>query len=294
MAKKSIIVLLAISLLASMSCFLCGCDLVRAKSVEASAEQTVSDECLIEPGTLTVGIDASNTPYGGKNSSGDIIGYDVDYAAILAANMGLKVKIIDVSQSWQKALNKKQVDLVLGIEKQDSIEDNALTYTNAYINDGIALFCKADKAPTNISKVKFGSVKILAQAGTDTTYTVQKALGVDSIVVASSVQEAFEGLESGTANYLVCDAIEGAYYARNYSNVSFVNYMSEANIAPIYGAVVSTNTELSSSINGAIQTVASNGEQSTITSKWLSSTGLAFLPGNTDTSTLPKSIAKLK
>ena len=206
----------------------------------------------------------------------------------------MKVKIIDVSQSWQKALNKKQVDLVLGIEKQDSIEDSALTYTNAYINDGIALFCKADKAPTNISKVKFGSVKILAQAGTDTTYTVQKALGVDSIVVASYVQEAFEGLESGTANYLVCDAIEGAYYARNYSNVSFVNYMSEANIAPIYGAVVSTNTELSSSINGAIQTVASNGEQSTITSKWLSSTGLAFLPGNTDTSTLPKSIAKLK
>ncbi len=293
MLKKPVSFVFATILVLSAAFLLCGCDLVKEKTVQANTNASVSDACLIESGTLTVGVNASNTPYGGKNSSGEIVGYDVDYAGAIGSLMGLKVKIVDVSENGKTALDTKQVDLVLGMQKQKSgKKQDTLAYTNAYLNDGIALFAKADKAPASISDVKLGEVKILAQAGTDTTYTVQKALGVSTIVVTSSTEESFESLQSGTADYLVCDAIEGAYYARNYDGVSFVNYMSSANIIPIYGAVLGTNTELLNGVNVAVQQLASDGVQSTITNKWLSSTGSVLVPGGTDTSTLPAEIKK--
>ena len=294
MTKKSISLVLILSLMVCCLCILCGCDLVREESVQANTEATVTDSCLVEAGTLTVGVDASNTPYGGKNSSGDIVGYDVDYANAVGAQMGLKVKIVDVAEDGKEALETKQVDVVFGMQKQATKKKNTLSYANSYLNDGIALFCKEDAKPASISDVNFGSVKVLAQAGTDSTYAVQKAFGVSTIVVTSSIEEAFEGLQSGTADYMICNAVEGAYYARNYEGVSFVNYMSSADITPIYAAVLAANSELLNGVNIAVQEVASNGEQSTITNKWLSSTGSALIPGGTDTSTLPAKIEAKK
>lgn len=291
MAKKATSLILTLSLVVCAIVVLSGCDLVRQKDVQTNTTPTVSDTSLIEAGTLTVGVNAQNTPYGGKNSSGNMVGYDVDYAAALASSMGLKAKIVDIGEAGKQALVSKQADVVLGLQRE-TIKNNPVVYTNAYLNDGIALFCKSDKAPANISQVKLGSVKILAQAGTTPAYTLQKALGVSTVVVTSTLEEAFEALQSGTADYLACNAVAGAYYARNYENISFINYMSSANIVPIYGAVLGANTELINAVNIAVQTVASNGVQTTLASKWLGSTGTTLLPGGTDTSSLPKKIQK--
>ncbi len=50
----------------------------------------------INEGVLTVGINANNSPYGGTNASNQTVGIDVDVAAAIAQELGLRMQIVDV------------------------------------------------------------------------------------------------------------------------------------------------------------------------------------------------------
>lgn len=263
---------------------LCGCGIVTETEVTASKESTLPAGSTIADGTLAIGINATNAPYGGQNSSNETVGLDVDMAAAIADELGMKLQIVNVSANGKTSLEEKRVDIVLGAVKSGS--SKKLNYSSPYIYDGASLFCLTENAPADPAAIDFTDQKILTQANTASSFRVQEELGYESIIACSTMKDAFDQLVAGEAKYLVADSVIGSFFARNYSNVQRVTYITPDSVTPIYAMTLTENAELSSAVNSAVTTLSNNGVLRVIASKWLGSGCETMLPGNVDISTL--------
>lgn len=265
------------------------CDIQTKTEVDTSLTPKLSQGSTIHGGILTVGINASNSPYGGTNSNNQTVGLDVDVAAALAQELGMKLQIVDVSSSGRNALTNNQIDIALGLSKSGTSEK--VVYSDSYISDGPSLFCLESNKPESIesvaSQLAAGEAKVLVQADTTSAMKVQETVGIDKIVAMPTVQEAFNALESGQQKYLVVDAVIGDYFARNYQDVIRYGFLGADCVTPVYAVTLSEKTELSPRINDAMKTITSNGVLRVITAKWLGTDGKSLMPGQVDLSKMP-------
>ena len=289
--KKNFSAIIAFICCAILCFSLCACQQKTGKP-QAFSSSTLASNATITAGTLTVGVNISNSPYAGTNSSNEIVGLDADIAAALAQELGLKVKVLDVKADGKAQLSEKKVDIALGISKSGN--DEKIAYSNAYINDGSALFMNSSDAVENVKSVDFKNLngqKIIVQSSTTAAREVQEALGLEATTAVATMNDAFDALQNGTSKYLIADAVIGDYYAQNRGNIKNVGYLSAESVRPMYAVSLSENTELTQAINKAIETLSNNGTLRVIASKWLGTQSETLLPGKTTMSTLPDSFA---
>ena len=263
---------------------LCSCNIITESEVSTSKESTLPSGSTIADGTLAVGINATNAPYGGQNSSNETVGLDVDMAAAIADELGMKLQIVNVGANGKTSLTEERVDLVLGAVKSGS--SKKLNYSDPYIYDGASLFCLTENVPEDPTAIDFEEEKILTQANTASSFRVQEELGYESIIACSTMKDAFDQLAAGEAKYLVADSVIGSFFARNYSNVQRVTYITPDSVTPIYALTLTEDAELSTAVNNAVASLSQNGVLRVIASKWLGSGCETMLPGNVDISTL--------
>lgn len=248
-----------------------------------SKEQSVSASALGNPGTLRVGVNASSAPLAGQTSAAShIVGIDVDTAAAIADEMGLKVEIVDVSNDPATALSEGKIDMALGVDSSD--DSSGFWKSKPYIQTGVALFGTAAESavPTLDS-----NPKIAAQASSKSSWRVTNLFGDSSLVVQDDLKSAFDAMDKGTARYVASDAVIGTY-------VSFTNGYNDKIIALLQdpsgycAAVGESNTELQGAVASAIEKLTTGGMMNIIESKWLGA------PLDLDNTTIVKSASESK
>ena len=249
---------------AFLGCALFGC----ATSYKpSSGEQTVSSSALKESGTLRVGVNSDAAPLAGKTaSSSDIVGIDVDIAAAIADQLGVKLKIVDVGTDAEKALTNGTVDIVMGL---DSSTDTETSYwrSSSYLKTGVALFGTA--STTSIPTVT-SNPKVAAQVSSKSSWRVSTLFGDTSLVAQSDLKSAFNALTAGTVQYVASDAIVGSY-------ISSVNNYQAKILALLQDTsgycvgVSKSNTELQNAITSAVSSLSDGGVVDVIEAKWLGS-----------------------
>jgi polar amino acid transport system substrate-binding protein len=270
-------------------CGLSACQIQTKTEVDQTLTPKLASSATIHEGVLTVGINASNSPYGGTNTDKQTVGLDVDVAAALAQELGLQLQIVDVSSSGRNALTNKQVDVALGLMKSGT--SDKVSYSDSYISDGPSLYCLSKNKPTTVesvaSETAAGKAKILVQADTTAAMKTQESVGIDKVVAKPTLQATFDALESGEQRYLVADAAIGDYFARNYDDVVRVGFLGADCVTPNYAVTLSQNTALSSGVNTAMKTLNNNGVMRVIVAKWLGTDGQTLLPSKIELSKLP-------
>lgn len=251
--------------------------LVTDTKLQVEQVSALPSGALIQDGILTVGINGSNSPYGGSNSSGDVIGFDVDIAAALADQLGCKLRIVDVGSDGKSAVEDGVVDVALNAKKTGASKD--LSYSAAYINDGLSLFCLIKNIPDGVASADLSKEPVLVQGSSAAALTVQSALGIDAVSAAGTMQEAFASLEKGEHTFLVADAVIGDYYARDYSDVVRVDFLSVNDVSPMYAVTAAGNSELSAAVGEAVDTIIQDGTLRVVVAKWLGNQGSTLLPG---------------
>ena len=268
-SRKKILAL-ASMLTLTAALFLSGCNLPASLGGEPSndtssrtqVQQTVQDSALVNAGTLTVGVnlDAAMAPLC-YEQDGDARGLDADLASALAGQMGLKVKFVNVS-SPASSLGTV-CDVVMG---QRASTEGVYTLAGTYAESASAFFHKGD---TGIAKVDDLSSKRLGLQGGSVS---EAALDRTGLTVEKKgygkVNDAFAALESGDVDYVLCEAYAGAYLAHSaYEDVRFVGTLNRPEAEGI--ACSNSNTELSSAVSSALDTLKGNGVYSLIRSRWL-------------------------
>lgn len=232
---------------------------------------SLSTPTLREEGYLTVGISTKSTtaPLYIEDASGNISGIDVDIASALADELGLKVKFVSVDDADSAAANT--VDIVMGASSGNL---SASELIDAYAESAPAFFTKGSNGIVTASELANKTVGIQAGSVSESALNAT-TLGM-SRQTFSNLNEAFEALESGSVDYVLCDAYAGAYLASSYDDIGFAGTLSAPSS---YGIAVSTsNTTLKQAVEQAFETIENNGIYDGIRTHWV-----ADLPSLTST-----------
>ncbi len=258
--KRASVLVVSLVMALGMALALAGCS--SGGYTPQTKDQSVSDSALKSSGTLRVGVNASNAPYAAE-SSGSIIGIDVDIAAALADEMGLKLELVDVGSSADTAFTKENVDIVMGVTK-----DNAAYWkSDAYLSSGVALFSLTQGAQAPTSS---GSFTVAAQSSSMSAWAVSDHYGESCLKSSTDLQSAFESLKTGAVNYVAADSTIGEYVIHTSSMQAYpIALLQEPSSYSV--AVASTNTVLQQAVSQALTTLRTGGVIDVIQGKWLGS-----------------------
>ena len=229
---------------------------------------TVSPPTVSKNGTLVVGVDSTRAPYAGF-SKGNLVGIDVDVAAALADQLGLKLELVDTSgKSADSLLQAGTVDVIMDVE-QSGASITQGKQIGPYVISGPALFMsvKGTTVPT-IDLTTLSGATIVAQKDSLSAWTVDNIIGKGTSSPVNNLQDALKAVSDGTATYAAADAIVGSYLATNFANVACVKLFPQSSIG-VYLAVNQNNTQLADALTNALRTVRDNGELPIILTKWL-------------------------
>ncbi len=244
---------------------LTGCASSSSAYAPESKTPQVQTPTIKEDGVLHVGVNTARAPLAGMSGS-KIVGIDVDIAAAIADNLGLKLSIVDVGSDPEGALKNGDVDVVLGVDKNSS--DGSFWKSDSYLSTGIALFAMSKNAaiPTAATGAKFA-----AQVSSTSAWAVMNEFGDSSLTSTSSPKEAFAALSSGSVQYVAADAVVGMYYA-NGSNVD-ASIVALMQVPSGYCAgVLDSNSALKTAVSDALANLSGNGVIDVIQTKWLGTT----------------------
>ena len=256
--KKASILLVTLMLALGVG-LLSGCSFNKSYTPEPT-EQKIDNSLLHTPGTLRVGVDASNAPYAAE-SQGAIVGIDVDVAAALADELGLKLELVDIGSSADQAFTSDNVDIVMGVGS----DSQNCWVSNPYLTSSIVLFAAED----NTAIPKDGDVYVVAaQASSMSAFEVGNRLGEDHLDATADIQAAFEHLADGTAKYIATDSTIGSYVAHSNGTAIYPVALLTEETNYCIGAPT-TATGLQDAISDALNKLSNGGVLSVIDSKWL-------------------------
>ncbi len=270
--------LLALACVASLCCaaVLAGCSSQSYTPPEKS--QTVPASALSTQKTLRVGVNAQAAPLAGQTaSSSEIVGIDVDIAAAIADELGVKLEVVDVGRAAESALNEGRVDIVMGIDSSTS--DSSYWRSDPYLTTGVALF-----APSSSTSIPATDSKptIAAQTSSKSSWRVTNLFGDSSLLSQSDLKSAFAAMSSNMAQYVAADAVIGTYimHSNNY-DAKIIALLQDPSGYCV--GVSSKNTELQNAITAALTKIVSGGVVDIVETKWLGA------PVNTTNITVVKS-----
>ena len=224
---------------------------------------TVSSPAIGKSGTLRVGVNAGSPPLAGSpSSSSKIVGIDVDVAAALADQLGLKLEIVDVGTDPEAALKEGKVDVAMGIGSEIEV---SFWRSPAYLPKGVALFSTSANATV---PTKASSPKIAAQVSSTSSWQVTNEFGQDALVSETDLKSAFAALADGSAQYVAADAVIGMYAAHSGGyDAQIVALMQQPGGYCV--GMLEANTELQAAVKYALAALTDGGIVSVIEKKWL-------------------------
>lgn len=265
--KRFVSMMVAVALCAMTAFALAGCT---GESVEASQPQLspkVSPPTVAQQGVLRVGVNYANPPFS-ADANGKVQGIDVDLAAALAQEMGLKVQFVNIGNNGgADEIAGGAVDIVMA-GASDGSAGRGVTVVGRYLDNAPGLFTvttNGEPIVATMQDVESGAVAV--QGGSVSDELIKRLFPTAKRVQLRTLNECFEALKSGQAKYVACDSYAGAYLAVNYENVAYAGTLEIPNAMGI--AVSSSNAELQKAIQSALDAVSTNGVMALIKSKWV-------------------------
>ena len=217
-------------------------------------------------GVLRVGTEGTYAPNSFHDENGDLVGFDVETAAIIAKHMGVEVEYVETEwDSIFAALDAGKIDTV--VNEVGYTEERAQKYdfSDPYAFSRRCILVRGDNTEIN----SFEDLKGHVAANEVSSLFGQMAqeYGADLVAVkamADSISEVLDGRADCTLNY------ETAFndYMKEHPEAD-VKIVAYADPEPSsYVPVLKGNTELLDAINAAIDEAQASGELAEISKKY--------------------------
>ncbi len=229
----------------------------------AATEIQLQPGDLVADGILTVGIKNKeiSAPFVITSSDGSLYGIDIDVASAMADKLGLRVRFVSVDEV-DNPLTEGVCDIVMDASPN---RVNYSTVVGGYYESAVAFFAKGDRRVVSVDELNGKSVGV--QDGS----VSQGVLGRTSLsmnqTTFANLNEAFEALEAGNVDYVLCDAYSGAYLAAAYEGINFAGALSSPSSQGIAVAQGKSNLEVAT--QNALGAVMSDGSMDIIRSTWI-------------------------
>ncbi|MEW5988744.1 MAG: ABC transporter substrate-binding protein, partial [Chloroflexota bacterium] len=225
---------------------------------------------------ITVATDAPNRPFEDINEFGEIVGFDADVMADLAAEVGFQYEF--VVTGFEGILNtvvNREFDVVMAALLIPGQPEPGLVYTEPYLEVGQVLVVRANERTLNSYHDWRPGVIIGAQANSSGEVAAGQVAGVaeNDLRVYESTPKALQALIDGEVQGVIIDSDDAGHFTSTYPQQLKVSGGSgrEAWITyKAYGiAVHAENTVLLQVLNQAISQARADGTLDRLTHAWL-------------------------
>ncbi|MDR0435076.1 MAG: amino acid ABC transporter substrate-binding protein [Gracilibacteraceae bacterium] len=264
--------------LAALFCLLCilslaACAQPAAPPAGPAAEPPASEEDsswtdIQAKGYMIVGLDSSFPPMGFTDESGEIVGFDIDFAKATAEKLGIEVRFEPIS--WDAKifeLNNKNIDLIwngMTITEERLAES---LMTNPYLGNRQIIVVAADSP---LTKADLPNKNIGVQAGSTSVRVLEADVDLMETIAMVEFPDnmaALLDLKNGQLDAVVVDEVVGRYYVSQ--EPASYKVLADDFGEEEYGvAVRKTDAAFLAELQKAMDAVVADGQASEFSVKW--------------------------
>lgn len=137
--------------------------LVAALSFSVPAQAELTD--ILNAGTIKIGVPENFPPFGSLGSEGEYVGYDIDVAKLIAADLEVEIELVPVSSKQRiPFLETDKVDLVISSMGANPSRAKSIWFSSAYAPFFSGAFAAPEMAITSMADLS--GKKIALTGGT--------------------------------------------------------------------------------------------------------------------------------
>ena len=279
---KKFIVSVFYTAVMALALLLAGCGSEKKEAGESAApaaakvdiwEQSTLNK-ILKNKVLRVGLEAGYMPFELKDKSGNIVGFDVDIAKMMAEDMGVKLELVNTA--WDgiiPALLTDKFDIIMSgmtITPQRNLQVN---FCDPYIVVGQTIFVKKDLEGkiTSYKDLDDPKYTIATKLGVTADYASKKYKGKANIKLYETEQEGAMEVLNGKADAFVYDLPYNAiFYAQNKEKLGFID--EPFTYEPLAWAVRKGDPDFVNFLNNYLAQIKGDGRYQATYDKWFGST----------------------
>ncbi len=202
------------------------------------------------------------------NDHGEIKGFDIDLARLIAKKLG-KEALFDTMQfsSILPALSSGQVDAAISTITITEQRKKSFDFTEPYYFESMAAVFP-EKKPVKDAK-QLSDKKIAVQLGSTMEIWLKNNMPNANLLVMDNNNQTIAALKAGHVDLVLVDGVQGAVFTQKNPGLAFAVI---AKSADGYGLALKKNSKLTQKINYVLHELEQNGELSELKKKWLEDT----------------------
>ena len=177
--------------------------------VSVNAQNKSALNTIIENGEIRVGMSGNQPPYSMTSLTGEMIGYEVDLAMLLAHGMGVELKLVQMPfGELLPSLEAGKIDVIMsGMTITPERNMNAL-FVGPYMVSGKTIMTKASnlEALDEEAEINQAAVTLVALQGSTSEDFVKRVLPDAQLTLAKDYDEAVSLVINGGVQAMVADA----------------------------------------------------------------------------------------
>ena len=191
-------------------------------SLIAGAQESTLDKVL-KRGKVIVGVSSEAPPFGFIDDKGELVGFDIDIAKIIANKMfGEDGHIEFLKQGfaarWANA-NSGKIDFGIQITTVHSQRPTKVAFTRSYVDSGIVLVSKKGSGIKKIADANKSGVKVANLTVPAQEERAKRLFPKADLIVFDSTAAQFNAVRTGRANAAQLDEPIARWYASQHDDV---------------------------------------------------------------------------
>lgn len=277
MKKTKKLAALILMLAMALTCVFAGCGNQSASTDQSkkSASAGAVDDSFTkvqQKGTVVIGVDDEFQPMGFKDESGNIVGFDIDFAKAACEKLGLKAEIKKINWNYNTTeLATGKIDMIWNGYTITDDRAKKVLFSKPYLENNQVIIVaanspiksKADLAGKKVGLQK-GSSAETALTSDEATY---KAIGEDNVKKYPTNVEAFMDLKVGRVDAVIVDEVVANYQATKDKGQFIV--LKDSLAKEQYGVGFRKEDKaLRDKFQDAIDSLIKEGKTAEISTKW--------------------------
>ena len=191
---------------------------------------------IVDSGTFKVGMSGTQPPFTVKAKSGELIGYEVDVANLLANAMGVELELVQLPfAELLPALEKGEIDAVMSGMTMTPQRNTKVAFVGPYIVSGKSILTKSSTlaAIDEAGDIDQSQITVTALKGSTSQRFCEKVLSKATLVTADDYDAAVKLVLDGKADAMVADFPICALSAMRYPDAGLATLTNPLTIEPI-------------------------------------------------------------
>lgn len=156
---------------------------------------------VLQRGTLRIGTITGNAPFESLDTSGKLVGYDIDIANKLASALGVKTEFIQTDVAGRvTVLETGKADIVVGSFTRTEKRSQVISFSEPINLEYVALLAAVDRPETKVADFNKAGIKIAVTTGGTQSDAVASGLPQATAVQVPGIADELSAVTSGKAD----------------------------------------------------------------------------------------------